>query len=308
MDLSIVIPLHNEEESVGLLCEAIVAAVQPLEYQFETILVDDGSTDQTFRRACEQASEDTRFRVIKLKKNFGQTAALSAGFEYAEGEIIATMDGDLQNDPEDIDRMVRKIQEGYDVVVGYRADRKDRFFSRKLPSRIANWFIRKVMGTSIRDNGCAIRAYRADVIKRFTLYSEMHRLLPTILVLAGAEIAQVSVRHHPRKYGKSKYGIGRVYKVLVDLLVLKMVLTAARLPLFGFGAVALLFGAGGVITLLAGLSYLASQSGGTIVVHLGASMLLGALSLSLLMLGVLTTLIYAEADFRVEDILEVKAV
>ena len=306
MDVSVVIPLYNEGQSVRPLCKAIIKAMEPLERRFEAILVDDGSTDQTFDQALELANEDTRFRVIKLKKNFGQTAALSAGIEHARGDIIVTMDGDLQNDPADIGRLVRKVQEGYDVVAGYRGNRKDRFFSRKLPSRIANWFIRKVMGTPVRDNGCALRAYRAEVIKKLTLYSEMHRLLPTILALAGVRMTQIRVKHHPRKHGESKYGMARVYKVLVDLLVLKVVLAGARSPLFGFGTVAFLCAGFGVLTFGMGLGYLASQPEGTMVVYLGASMLWGALSLSLLMLGVLASLIYEEADFRIDDLLEAK--
>lgn len=308
MDLSIVAPLYNEGKSVKPLCQAIIEAVEPLGCRFEAILVDDGSTDDTFDRAREQASTDSRIRVIKLRTNFGQTAALSAGFEYAEGDIIVSMDGDLQNDPADIGRLVRNVQEGYDVVVGYRKDRKDRFASRTLPSQVANWFIRKVMGTPVKDNGCALRAYRADVIKKFALYAEMHRLLPTILALAGVRMTQIGVEHHPRQYGESKYGMARVYKVLVDLLVLKMILVAARFPMFGFGVAAFLCAGVGGLTFVAGLGHLASQPGDTIVIYLGASMLWGALSLSLLMLGVLASLIYAKADLRVDDLLEVQMI
>lgn len=307
MDLSIVIPIYNESKSVGPLCDAIVKAVAPLGYQFETLLIDDGSTDDTFDQALKVANRDARFRVIKLNKNFGQTAALYAGFEQARGEIIVTMDGDLQNDPEDIGRLIRTMQEGYDVVTGWRENRQDRFVSRKLPSRIANWLIRKVTGTPIRDNGCALRAYRAEVIKKFPLYSEMHRLLPTLLALAGVRIAQIKVNHRPREYGESKYGLARVYKVLFDLVALKMVMTSARLPLFGFGSSAVLCAVLSLLALAASLVQATLQPEGSLVVYLGVSMLWGALSMSLLMFGVLCSLVYSRGNLRVEDLLEIEA-
>jgi glycosyltransferase involved in cell wall biosynthesis len=252
------------------------------------------------------ASRDDRFNVIKLKKNFGQTAALQAGFDHAEGDVIVTMDGDLQNDPEDIGRLVRKMREGYDVVAGYRKNRTESFLTREFPSQVANWLIRKTTGTPIIDNGCALRAYRADVIKRFPLYSEMHRLLPTILVLAGVRIAQIRVEHHPRKYGQSKYGLARVYKVLIDLLALKTVLTAARHPLFGFGKLSVLSAGLCGLSFTVGLNQLLAQPEETIVVFLGAGMLWGALSLALLMFGGITSIVYSKGDLRVDDLLEVK--
>lgn len=306
MNLSIVIPLYNESASVQPLCEAILRAVVPLGETFEVLLVDDGSADDTFERAREVASADKRFKVIKLKKNFGQTAALHAGLNQAAGDIVVTMDGDLQNDPEDIKRLVHKMEEGYDVVAGYREDRTESFITRELPSQVANWLIRKAAGTPIIDNGCALRAYRANVIKRFPLYSEMHRLLPTILALAGVQIAQIQVKHRPRKYGESKYGLARVYKVVIDLLALKTVLTAARYPLFGFGVFSVLSAFFCGISLLVGAYRLVQLPDETIVVFLGAGMLWGALSLSLLMLGGVVSLIYSRADLRVDDLLEVK--
>jgi glycosyltransferase involved in cell wall biosynthesis len=308
MDLSVVVPLYNEEASVEPLCEAIAGALREIGGESETILVDDGSTDETFDQARKVAREDDRFRVLKLKKNFGQTTALHAGFEHARGNIIVTLDGDLQNDPEDIGRFVRKVQEGYDLVAGYRKSRTESFLTRELPSRVANWFIRKATGTPVIDNGCALRAYRAEVIKRFPLYSEMHRLLPTILALAGVRMAQIEVEHHPRKYGESKYGLARVYKVLIDLLALNTVLTAVRFPLFGFGIVSVLSAGLAGLSLLAGLVYLAVRPEETIVVLLGAGMLWGALSLSLLMLGGIASLVYSKGSLRVDDLLEVKTV
>lgn len=306
MDISIVIPLYNESASVGPLCEAIIEAVDPMDREFEVLLVDDGSTDDTFDRARARASQDDRFNVIKLKKNFGQTAALHAGLNRADGDIIVTMDGDLQNDPSDICRLVAKMQEGYDVVAGYRGNRPESFLTRELPSRIANWFLRKTTGTPVIDNGCALRAYRAEVIKRFPLYSEMHRLLPTILSLAGVRMAQIEVRHHPRKYGESKYGLARIYKVLIDLLALKTVLTATHYPLFGFGLFAVLSAGLGGLSLLSGVIHLVTQPEGAIVVFVGAGMLWGALSLSLLMLGGILSLVYSRGQRRIDDLLEIK--
>jgi glycosyltransferase involved in cell wall biosynthesis len=279
-----------------------------MEGTFEVLLVDDGSTDDTFHRAREVVSQDDRFKVVKLKNNFGQTAALHAGFERAEGDIIVTMDGDLQNDPEDIERLVCRVREGYDVVAGYRENRTESFLTRELPSQVANWFIRKATGTPVIDNGCALRAYRAEVIKRFPLYSEMHRLLPTILSLAGVRMAQIEVKHHPRKYGESKYGLGRVYKVLIDLLTLNTVLTAVRFPLFGFGIFSALSAGLGGLSLLGGVIHLAAHPEETIIVPLGASMLWGALSLSMLVLGGIASLVYSKGALRVDDLLEVKTV
>ena len=308
MKLSIVIPLYNEGASVGPLCEAIVDALDPLPYDFEAVLVDDGSEDETFERASAAAGRDERFRVVGLSDNFGQTAALHAGIAEARGEIVVTMDGDLQNDPRDIGRLVEEIEAGYDVVAGYRADRKDRWLSRKLPSRAGNWLIRQVTGTPIIDNGCALRAYRAEVIKDFPLYSEMHRLLPTILALTGCRIRQIPVRHHPRRYGESKYGLGRVYKVLIDLLALKTVLTAARLPLFGFGGFAVASASLGALAVAMGTAQLVVLPESSIVVYLGVAMLWGSLSLSLLVLGALASMIYTMGDLKIDDLLEVKAV
>ncbi|QXD16212.1 glycosyltransferase family 2 protein [Rhodocaloribacter litoris] len=303
--LSIVVPVYNERESIRPLCEAIVRAVAPLGYTFEVLLVDDGSTDGTFEQALQLARQDRRLRLIKLSKNFGQTLALYAGFEQARGDVIVTMDGDLQNDPEDIGRLVEKVYEGYDLVAGWREQRKDRLISRKIPSRIANWLIRKVMGTPIRDNGCALRAYRAEVIKKFRLYSEMHRLLPTMLALSGAAIAQLKVRHHPRKYGHSKYGLSRVYKVLFDIIALKTIMTAFRLPFFGFGITSLLCLAFSVAALGFSGVHVMMHPESTAYVYLGVGMLWGLLGVALLLFGVLCGLVYTRANFRAEHLLKV---
>lgn len=302
--ISVVVPLFNEEDSVKPLCRSITAALEPMNYEFEIILIDDGSTDESFVRANEIALNDERVHVLKLSRNFGQTPALYAGLEYASGGIIVTMDGDLQNDPSDIPGMVEKIDEGYDVVTGWREKRKDTFITRKLPSKIANWIIRKMMASEIIDNGCALRAYKADVIRKFPLYSEMHRLLPTLLTLSGTKIAQMQVKHHARKYGSSKYGLSRTYKVIIDLMALKMIMTSVRFSFFGFGHFALFSFMIGLFIFGGGIAYHVVHPEGTMVVFIGASMLMGALSIALFMFGILTTMIYSLGNLRVEDLLK----
>lgn len=306
MEVSIIIPVYNEEASVEPLAAALGRALDDMEGPAEVLLVDDGSTDDTFAQACAQVRRDERFTVVRLNDNFGQTAALGAGIERADGRILVTMDGDLQNDPQDVKQLVHKLRDGYDVVAGYRSHRTESFLLRALPSRIANGLIRVVTGTSVRDNGCTLRAYRAGVLRRMPLYSEMHRLLPTILAMAGARLAQVEVAHHPRRHGVSKYGLGRVYKVLVDLLTLKILLTAGRRPLFGFGKLAVLSGglAGGAVVW--GCVHQAAHPGASMVVFLGAGLLWGALGLSLLMLGAVAALVYSRGMLKMEDLLEVK--
>jgi glycosyltransferase involved in cell wall biosynthesis len=297
MKLSVVIPLYNEGGSVRPLGEALLEALGPLEYQFEVILVDDGSTDDTFARARGLTGQDGRFQVVKLRKNFGQTAALRAGFDHAQGDVIATMDGDLQNDPRDIAPLVRTLGEGYDVVTGWREDRKDDFWVRTLPSRAANWLVRKVTGASIIDNGCALRVYRAEAIQGIPLYSEMHRLLPTILYLSGRSITQVKVRHHPRRHGESKYGLMRTYKVLIDLAVLMLILKASRYPLFGFGYAALVPAVLFFVSVTGAASQVLLYPDTSAVVYFGASFLWATLSVALLVFGCLCSMVYTEGEY-----------
>ena len=233
-ELSVIVPFFNEEESIRPLYLAIVRAVEPLGVSFEMVFVDDGSRDDTVRVATELAATDGRVRVVKFRRNYGQTAAMAAGIEYATGEILITMDGDLQNDPADIEFFLAKMAEGYDIVVGWRFNRQDKLVSRKIPSRIANRLIGKVTGVPINDNGCSLKAYRASLIKEIPLYSEMHRFIPAMASIAGPRIAEIKVRHHARQFGKSKYGLSRVYKVLLDLLVIKTVASFTSRPLIWF--------------------------------------------------------------------------
>lgn len=232
--LSVVVPFYNEEESIRPLHAAVVSAVEPLGISFEMIFVDDGSRDGTARIATELALADERVKFVKFRRNYGQTPAMAAGIEHASGEIIVTMDGDLQNDPRDIGMMLGKIDEGFDIVVGWRHNRQDKLVSRKIPSMIANRLIGKVTGVPIKDNGCSLKAYRADLIKEIPLYSEMHRFIPAMSSIAGPRIAEVKVRHHARQFGHSKYGISRVYKVLLDLMVIKTVASFTSRPALWF--------------------------------------------------------------------------
>jgi glycosyltransferase involved in cell wall biosynthesis len=232
--VSVVVPFYNEEESIGAMHAAVVAAVEPLGVPFEMVFVDDGSRDRTAAIALEIAQSDHRLRLVKFRRNYGQTPAMAAGIEHARGEIIVTMDGDLQNDPRDIGTLLAKINEGYDIVVGWRHNRQDKLVSRKIPSMIANRLIGRVTGVPIRDNGCSLKAYRAALIKEIPLYSEMHRFIPAMASIAGPRIAEIKVRHHARQFGKSKYGLSRVYKVLLDLMVIKTVASFTARPLLWF--------------------------------------------------------------------------
>jgi glycosyltransferase involved in cell wall biosynthesis len=232
--LSVIVPFYNEEESIRAMHAAIVRAVEPLAVSFEMVLVDDGSKDATLAIATELAKEDPRVRVVKFRRNYGQTPAMAAGIEHATGEVLVTMDGDLQNDPGDIGLFLAKIAEGYDIVVGWRHNRQDKLITRKIPSRIANWLIGKATGVPIMDNGCSLKAYRASLIKEIPLYSEMHRFIPAMASIAGPRLAEIKVRHHARQFGASKYGLSRVYKVLLDLMVIKTVASFTSRPLLWF--------------------------------------------------------------------------
>ena len=231
--LSVVIPLMNEEDNIKPLFEAIRNALKDIDY--ELILVDDGSTDETVKRVKELA--DSKTKLLIFNRNFGQTTAMAAGIDEAEGELIVTLDGDLQNDPNDIPMMIEKLEsEGWDVVAGRRANRQDDSL-RKIPSRIANWIIRKSTGVYIRDYGCTLKLFKRDVAKNLGLYGELHRYIPVLAKLYGAKITEVDVKHHPRIYGVSKYGIGRTFKVISDLMLMLFFQKYATRPMHLFGGV-----------------------------------------------------------------------
>jgi Glycosyltransferases involved in cell wall biogenesis len=224
LNISIVVPLYNEEESVSLLYNSITDVVKDLKRSYEIIFIDDGSSDGTFERAKTIHEKDPHLKVLKFRRNYGQTPAMQAGFDHSKGEIIISMDGDLQNDPKDIPKFIEKIEEGYDIVCGWRKNRKDRLVTRKIPSKIANWLIGKVTGVRIHDNGCSLKAYNSRVIKATKLYSEMHRFIPAMTSIIGARYTEIVVNHHARQFGTSKYGLSRIWRVFLDIFTIKTLL------------------------------------------------------------------------------------
>ena len=239
--LSVVVPLYNEEGNIVPLHEHLEGCLQLCKQSYEIIYVDDGSTDATFAKLQNVVRDNPCIRIVQLSRNFGQTAALSAGVAYSNGKILIFMDGDLQNDPRDIPRLLKKLEEGYDVVSGWRKQRKDARFSRKIPSWLANHLIAQVTGVHLHDFGCTLKAYRREIFQHVRLYGEMHRLLPAYAALYGARIAELEVAHHPRRSGSSKYGISRTIRVILDLLRLKFQAAFDTKPMHGFGIPGLLW-------------------------------------------------------------------
>ena len=296
MLLSVVVPLYNEEDSVGPMHAALKSALDGLDTAYEIVFVDDGSRDGTLPKARELAAADANVRVIKFRRNYGQTPAMAAGIDEARGDIIVTMDGDLQNDPRDIGELVGHLAHGFDIAVGWRFNRQDKLWTRKIPSRIANRIIGKITGVPIQDNGCSLKAFRARVIKNVPLYSDMHRFIPAMASLAGARVIEVKVRHHARQFGKSKYGLNRVYKVLVDLLAIKTIVSFASRPMLWFALLAAPGLLASAVCFVASLQGLLAP-GGTISVPLaGTGLLFGALAIFLLANGALAELVYKTGD------------
>jgi glycosyltransferase involved in cell wall biosynthesis len=291
LDLSIVVPVLDEEDNVAPLYERLSKALRALGRSYEIIVVDDGSRDDTYERLAQLADGDNALKLIKLRRNFGQTAAMSAGFDHAVGDIVIPMDGDLQNDPADIATLLEKLDEGYDVVSGWRKDRQDSAV-RRLPSRMANWLIGRVTGVRLHDYGCTLKAYRADVIAETRLYGEMHRFLPALAAQAGASIAEIPVHHHPRVSGQSKYGLRRTFKVLLDLLTVKFLSVWSTKPSY-------VFGGSGVILCLVGSLFVLWTAYERIVngvfVYRQPSLLVGVflftIGFNLILLGLLAELI-----------------
>ena len=298
MDLSVIVPLYNERENVNPLYSAIVNAVTPLGVDYEILFIDDGSTDTTFDNACALAAQDPKLRVIKFRKNYGQTAAMAAGINHARGKILVTMDGDLQNDPADIPEFLKTIDEGYDIVVGWRYNRQDKLVTRKIPSKIANWLVGIVTGVPIKDNGCSLKAFRADLIRNIPLYSEMHRFIPAMTSLAGARLMEIKVRHHARKHGVSKYGLNRIYKVLLDLLVIKTIVSFAAQPLLWFSLLALPAAVISSTTLYISVYDVLAHSLEFSVPIAGVGVLFGALTFILLLSGILCELVYKTGNIN----------
>jgi glycosyltransferase involved in cell wall biosynthesis len=234
MHLSVIIPVFNEVDSLPRLHQALVGALDGLSY--ELVFVDDGSADGSQEALERLAREDPGHTlVVELRRNFGQTAAIAAGFDHASGDVLVTIDADLQNDPADIPSLLDKIEEGYDVVSGWRVRRKDPLFTRRLPSRVANWLISVVTGVRLHDYGCTLKAYRREVLHGFRLYGEMHRFIPAYAGSVGAKITELPVRHHRRRFGKTKYGLGRTIKVILDLFTVKFLISYAAKPIYLFG-------------------------------------------------------------------------
>jgi len=246
VDVSIVVPIFNEEENILALHEKLTQALVASSLDYELILVDDGSSDRSYLLLQELAGKDSRLKVIRFRRNFGQTAAMAAGFDAAQGRVVVPMDGDLQNDPKDVVRLLAKIDEGFDVVSGWRKDRQDTFINRKLPSMIANGLISRLTGVHLHDYGCTLKAYRKEVLEGINLYGEMHRFVPALASQVGAKVAEIPVQHHPRLFGQSKYGISRTMRVVLDLMTVKFLLHYSTKPIQ-------LFGKWGVYTLMAGM-------------------------------------------------------
>lgn len=237
LDLSIIIPFYNEEENVAEAYQRAHDVVSKLGVSYEIIFIDDGSTDGGYDLLRSIAARDSRLKIIRFTRNFGQTAAMSAGFKEARGKIYLTLDADNQNDPGDISALLEKMKEGYGCVSGWRKNRKDTFITRRLPSMLANYFISRVTGVRLKDYGCTLKAYQARYVDTFTLYGQMHRFIPAYARLAGAKITEIPVNHFPRMRGKSKYGLSRIFKVLLDLLTVKFLGSFATTPLYLFGGI-----------------------------------------------------------------------
>jgi len=294
--LSIVVPLYNEEESVERLVAEVLRVAQSFPFEYELILVDDGSTDGTWE-IIERLKESTPpLRAVRLRRNYGQTSAMVAGFEQARGEIIVTMDGDLQNDPADIPMLLEKIEEGFDIVSGWRRERKDPF-SRVLPSRIANALISLTTGVRLHDYGCSLKAYRAECVRNLRAYGEMHRFFPALASMTGARITEIPVRHHPRRFGVSKYGFDRILKVFSDIFAMNLIIRFSSVPLKGFALCALPFV--GLTLFFAILSILAlvyDWTAGKALFFFIATALSAMAAVHLILLGIIGELVVATSD------------
>jgi glycosyltransferase involved in cell wall biosynthesis len=248
--ISVVIPIYNEEENVTLLYDELTEVMKSMACSYEILFVDDGSTDSTLSILQSMQAADQRIVVVKFRRNFGQTAAMSAGFDYSSGDVIITMDGDLQNDPRDIPRFIQKIEDGFDVVTGWRHDRKDAFLNRRLPSIIANKIISWTTGVALHDYGCTLKAFRKEVIKNIHLYGEMHRFIPAIASGMGISFTEIKVNHRARQFGTSKYGISRTIRVVLDLITVKFLLSYATRPIQIFGLLGVISGTAGFLIAL----------------------------------------------------------
>lgn len=290
LDLSVIIPFYNEEENVAEAYQRAHDVVSKLGVSYEIIFIDDGSTDGGYNLLCSIAARDSRLKIIRFTRNFGQTAAMSAGFKEARGKIYITLDADNQNDPRDIPALLTKMKEGYGVVSGWRKKRQDRLITRKFPSWFANFLISKVTKVGLRDYGCTLKAYEARYVDAFTLYGEMHRFIPAYARIAGAKITEIPVNHFPRTRGRSKYGLSRIFKVMLDLLTVKFLGSFATTPLYLFGGLGFVFEG---IAVLIGLLVLYQKYFQHIFAHRNPLLLLAVF---LFVLGVLSTMMGLMAE------------
>ena len=299
--LSVIVPFYNEEGSIRETHTAIVEAVEPLGIPFEMVFVDDGSRDGTLYTATAIALDDTRVTVVGFRRNYGQTAAMVAGIEHARGQVLVTMDGDLQNDPRDIERLLASINDGYDIAVGWRYERQDKLLLRRIPSGIANWLIGKITGVRVHDSGCSLKAFRASLIRELPLYVEMHRYIPAMASIAGAQITEIKVRHHARRFGTSKYGLSRVYKVLLDVVIVKMLTTFAERPLLWFSILATPLALVGTMAIANSIWRWAYVTGTLPVPVAGSGIIFLMAAFILVLSGVLGEFIFRLGDLREQD-------
>lgn len=250
LDLSVVIPLYNEQDNIPPLYEQLSTALNALGKRYEVIIVDDGSTDESFARLQAIHAQDPRWQIVQFRRNFGQTAGMAAGFALAQGAVVVTIDADLQNDPADIGRVLDKLEEGYDIVSGWRVQRKEAWLTRRLPSQVANWLISRTTGVRLHDYGCSLKAYRYEVAKSVRLYGDLHRFIPALASQMGVKVAEIPVNDRARLHGKSKYGISRTFKVFVDLIGVLFVLSYFNRPLRVFGGAGVGIGSVGALILL----------------------------------------------------------
>jgi glycosyltransferase involved in cell wall biosynthesis len=300
MDLSVVIPIKDERDNLGPLHERLRAALEPLGRSHEVIFVDDGSTDGSVEALGALAAADPRVKVVCLRRNYGQSAALQAGIDFSTGDVLVTMDGDLQNDPADIPRLLDKLEEGYDAVLGLRENRQDALLVRKVPSLMANWLIRKVTRVPIRDMGCTLRALRRDLAEALPLYGEMHRFVPVLAQQCGGRMVQIPVRHHPRVAGKTKYNLSRSVRVLLDLITIQFLSSYLTRPMHVMGLAGLGSMALGGLALVA-VVWMKAHSGifmtGNPLLHMGIMLqLVGVQFISMGLLGEVMTRTYFESQ------------